>query len=565
MNHSRKCIFIFLFSFINNLTSLFSESFLLNIDSSYFQNYSIVQSDQQKEFQEYFLRRNVDLMNEPPSKETSMDIIIISASNQSLVNFWEKRLKKTRDYLVSPESLIICVEEDWSSGGAGNGLGSLYAYKKAHEKALNEWGIDIFKEQLKGASIAMYHTAGQGKRLAPLTISELGIKSAVELPGLICPCEDNEMGVTLITLLEATIKQSMIFAPSRKGRLSVFWSDQVFIPSRSCQQNSNSHIDILVKKIPFPNELEWSQKNLDNYGLLAWDGQGNAKLFDKCDYKTFGEILSSHRAIADEGLGISMGAFSLSVEMLAALLDEFNPELSNRTQLFDSDPYFWMPLTLDDDSYISAMLIRKIPLNDIKNHYERMQKFKKRFNKKNEMSSLTFFNGIDIGSESYWWDYGTLDSYYHNNLIMTNKGLESDLMRTFFLLNNNNSSSKEKMDDNETSSLVLGSNIKEGKIKNSIVLNVNAEELTINHSILIGCDVKSLTAQRSLIYHVKEFEPLHLEEYMVRADVHTLFDKLKLKSSIKADGKSNWKIRLFDNTHSWEEAIEFIYNQNLEM
>lgn len=560
MNHPRKCIFIFLFSFISQLSILSSESFLLNIDANYFQYNPTTPLIQQQEFQEYFLRKNVELMNEAPSKETSIDIIIISASNQTLVNFWEKRLKKTRDFLVSPETLIICVQEDWPSGGAGNGLGSLYAYKKAQEKALAKYGIDIFKEQLKGASIAMYHTAGQGKRLAPLTISELGIKSAVELPGLFHSYDNNQEEVVLMTLLEATIKQSMIFAPSRKGRLSVFWSDQVFIPSNSCQYTPNSHIDILVKKIPFPDQLEWSQKNLDNYGLLAWDENGNAKLFDKCDYQTFEKILSSHLAIADKGVGISMGAFSLSLEILEALLKEFDREMIEKQSLFDSDPYFWMPLTLDLDSYISAMLIRNVPLESIKTHYKRMQQFKKEFKHINTNSTKSFFEGIDIGKESYWWDYGTIDSYYKNNLMMTKNSLESELMRSFFRLEN----FKEKESyENENLNLLINSCVKKGNIKNSLVINVEAEELNISDSILIGCKIKSIDTSQSLLYHVEDNDPLFLENYMVRADVPILFDlkNLRLKSSIETDGKSNWKNRIFDNTHSWEEALEYISNQ----
>ena len=58
-------------------------------------------------------------------------------------------------------------------GGAGNALGTLYAFQNAAKLATSRYGIDI-SSQLKAGSISigLYHTAGKGTRLAPLPGAE---------------------------------------------------------------------------------------------------------------------------------------------------------------------------------------------------------------------------------------------------------------------------------------------------------------------------------------------------------------------------------------------------------
>ncbi len=46
-----------------------------------------------------------------------------------------------------------------------------------------------------------------------------------------------------------------------------------------------------------------------------------------------------------------MGSFSMSFEMLTLALSEFAGELAEKRAKFDSDPHFWMPLTLELEGY----------------------------------------------------------------------------------------------------------------------------------------------------------------------------------------------------------------------
>lgn len=88
--------------------------------------------------------------------------------------------------------MVIAVSEDWSStSGAGNGLGTLYAFQKACLVAKEKYGADLASELMEGKiSAALYHTAGKGTRLAPLPASENNNKPGVVSRAEIISCCD---------------------------------------------------------------------------------------------------------------------------------------------------------------------------------------------------------------------------------------------------------------------------------------------------------------------------------------------------------------------------------------
>jgi hypothetical protein len=57
-------------------------------------------------------------------------------------------------------------------------------------------------------------------------------------------------------------------------------------------------------------------------------------------------------------VGPSLGSFSLSGEMLTTLLEEFQEEIAGKEAKMDSDPHFWMPLTLSKEAYCSVMVTK---------------------------------------------------------------------------------------------------------------------------------------------------------------------------------------------------------------
>ncbi|MCB1113454.1 MAG: hypothetical protein KDK62_01725 [Chlamydiia bacterium] len=492
------------------------------------------------------LKENIRSMDVAQSS-VGMDIVIVSVQDSEQEAYWQKRLHKTRGQVVKNSAYIIVVQEDWP-GGAGNGLGSLYAYQKAREKGYVLYKTDIFQKQREGKSIALYHTAGEGKRLYPLTAAEYGNKSAVKLPGLI-KIEGKEEP---ITLLEAAIKQTSIYAPSRKGRLSVFWADQLFVPANTPLYSSTHHADILVKMTPMPTEEEWIHKELNRYGLIALDKEGVAKNIDKADWATLKHLINEGKISISGGVGLSLGSFSLSTPLTFALIQEFQPELIQKNVKMDSDPYIWMPFTLDQASYIEAVQSKGISAEEAKNHHLRIQYFKNHF--LNKYPDAGLFGVVDIGVGSYFWDLGNLECYYENLMKMTQNTVEGYLLRDFFGHEQNKFS------------IVQGSQIESGEIKNSIVIDSKAQKLNIENTLIIGSYVTEVSAKRAILYKVLEETPSHFTEKTVRADVALpSLDKVEqIFAEIGQVTKRLWNVILKNNLESFSKLQEKVQKESPE-
>jgi hypothetical protein len=116
------------------------------------------------------------------------DVTIVCTTDDHQAAFWMSKLQKRMGGSSggdSPFPMILAVSEDWNVGsGAGNGLGTLYAWQKAVKYAkdhqLGGADMDLNQQLLDGTiSAALYHTAGKGTRLAPLPASENNNKPGV--------------------------------------------------------------------------------------------------------------------------------------------------------------------------------------------------------------------------------------------------------------------------------------------------------------------------------------------------------------------------------------------------
>lgn len=492
---------------------------------------------------------NVQMMDQALSKSQGMDIIIISTGSKQLEEAWENRFQYSRKEIAKPDASIIVIHEDWLKG-AGNGLGTLYAYQKAREKGKKLFGFDLYDRQKEGASIAIYHTAGIGSRLYPLTASEYGNKPGVILPGPL----NKDDPLQLITTLEAVIRQTAIYAPSRKGRLSVFWGDQLFIPSKNSEYEPKYHVDILAMVSQMPSKLEWESRKLENYGLITL-GE-NVKQIEKCDYATLKELIAEKKIQIQKGLGISMGSFSLSTPMTFELLHEFSDELQQKKEKIDSDTYWWMPLTLDFESYLNVMQKKQSPVPQIRQHFQRMQNFKEKFCK--QYPDLELFGAVDIGSDSYWWDYGTNDSYFQNIIKLTQQSKEADIMKRFFKLHQH--TREHEGITHDESSCLLNCHIRSGRIKNSVLIGVDAEFVDVEDCVILNTSAKTIQGQHKLIYNVVEHGDLRLDNSDIRADMFLPDSRLHLKlhTQFGRNGKDDWKTKLSGNIHSWEELDQLL-------
>ena len=261
-------------------------------------------------------------------------------------------------------------------------------------------------------SIGLYHTAGKGTRLAPLPGGENNNKPGVKIPAMV-----NLQGKEVpVTILESVIKQTGSYAPQRKGRLSVFWGDQVFIPTASCSVPPKYHADILCSLGPMMSEKEWKEKGMDKYGLIAQSVTGAAQV-EKVDHATAVELLTSLGEIVS--VGASLGSFSLSSKLLAALMTEYASELAARKGKLDSDPHLWMPMTLTKSAYLHLMQQKGTCSEEAAEQYARMEKMVAAFKADTSTASLGLFGPVDVGQDVLWWDYGQLPLYQKNTLRLT--------------------------------------------------------------------------------------------------------------------------------------------------
>lgn len=498
------------------------------------------------------LNDNIRLMDRAVSDNVGMDVIIVSTGSQQQEQYWQKRLMSLRGHLIKPSAHVVCIHEDWP-GGAGNGLGTLYAYSKAVEKAKDTYGLDIIQAQENGASIAIYHTAGEGSRLFPLTGSENGNKPAVKLPAFLSGSQSRQ----LLSVLEAVIKQTAIYAPGHKGRVSVFWGDQVFIPSNSCSTTPKHHVEILARFLPFPAKEDWQQRGYEKYGILIPKQNNTGILVEKADYPSIEALADAKTGAKGHGIGLSLGCFSLSMPFLLGLLNIFREELKDKKKKLESDTHFWMPLTLDQDAYIKLMQKKNVPSDISRSHFSRMQAFKDNFCRAHP--ELELFGGADIGAQSYWWDYGTIALYYQNNMKIVHQNAEGKILRQFYGLVNIQPA-QGKVLQADKNSVLVNCEIDSGSITNSILFNVKARHVDVDNSLIIDSELKTLEARQCLLYKVVETESLAMEEGGIRADIHipALKKHFKMFTNLKRDGKVDWKVRLPQNPLSYEELYRLI-------
>ena len=249
--------------------------------------------------------------------ENGFDAVIVCCSTEHQATYWGERLMQTRGSACKKDALVYAVCEDWAKDGAGNGLGTLYAYSKAKQVGGNKRRKDLDQILKDGGSVGLYHTAGKGTRLAPLPGAENNNKPGVKLPSVV------EVGGEQknLTILEAVVRQTNRYAQERPGRVSVFWGDQIFIPSAGHNKSGTHHADILAVMGPMPNEKEWNEKGFSNYGLIAVNGENEATQVEKVSHATATELLTSFGSVKQ--VGPSLGSFSLRHEMLSLMLSEF--------------------------------------------------------------------------------------------------------------------------------------------------------------------------------------------------------------------------------------------------
>ena len=497
------------------------------------------------------LLATVDRMRNAATSTEGMDAIVVSTGSSAQEAYWQGRLEATRGQVCPSDALVLAVHEDWPAG-AGNGLGTLYAIRQAARKAKRLNGIDLFARVRAGAALAIYHTAGKGQRLAPLPGSESNNKPGVKLPGIVTV----DGASRPLTVLEATIRQTAIYAPSRRGRVSVFWGDQVFIPSAAVSYRLRRHADILCIRGPMPSHDEWDRRRLSVYGLLAVSGDGSARQIEKVSYEMAVDLARRGAIDLSGGIGVSLGSFSMSAELAEALLAEFADELAEKRGKLDSDPHFWMPMTLDAATYGQAMAAKGFSAHEAAEHHRRMQRLKQGLTMP-PSGPAGVLGALDAGRESIWWDYGQLPRYYRNNLRLTEDDPEAEAMRRFFGFDGPVAAGCLRGVDVDPASIVLDCHIGGGRVRNSVLVGVQADRVEAEDAVLVACGAPELTARGSLLYNVADSGHVSLGPGEVRADAFLPpGTRVEMRTALDRDGRADWGERLGSNDLSYAELFE---------
>ena len=109
---------------------------------------------------------------EAMNRQVGFDVVIVCTGDDMQAAYWQAKLSAGKGSILPASRVVLGVSEDWD-GGAGNALGTLYAYTKARALALASLSLDLDAGlAAKELSVALYHTAGKGTRLSPLPGAE---------------------------------------------------------------------------------------------------------------------------------------------------------------------------------------------------------------------------------------------------------------------------------------------------------------------------------------------------------------------------------------------------------
>ena len=336
--------------------------------------------------------------------------------------------------------------------------------------------------------------------MAPLPGAENNNKPGVKLPA----CAVVDGNPTPITILESVIKQTGCYAKSRPGRLSVFWGDQVFVPTVSVEYTPNAHADILCSLGPMMDAEQWADKGMDKYGLIALTESGKAAQVEKVTHAVALDLLSHLDEI--KSVGASLGSFSVSNSLLFCLINEFAAELESKTGKLDSDPHFWMPMTLARTSYIGIMQKKGFTEEEGAAHFDRIGAMMTTFMAVDANKGLGTFTPVDVGGGLTWWDYGLVKLYQKNALLINGPDFESKLMRSFFGISEGDNTKYSEIGASATiddRSNVTASVVNSGSVRGSVLTNVKCNSIDAENCILVNVTADKIVAKPgSIIYNV---------------------------------------------------------------
>lgn len=371
-----------------------------------------------------------------------------------------------------------------------------------------------------------------------------------------------------VTVLESVIQQTGIYARSRKGRLSVYWGDQVFLPSAPFVYEPSHHIDILCTLLgdTAPTAEEWAAQGLEKYGVIACletaDGKMEAAQVEKVSHEVATKMLGALGGTLKQ-VGPSLGSFSVSAAILKALIEEFKEESAGKEAKLDTDPHFWMPLTLSEADYVSLMKGKDVPEEESVKHHQRMTAMKASF----DLGGMGLFGAVDVGKEACWWDYGQLKLYSANSLLLLEKSPSADLLRQFLGLDTHLADCALDGVTVDDTSYAYNVQAASGIISKSVLASVRAQEIQADGAILVNCVAKKIVAgPGAILYNIMDDSDegvVAKEGEVMVAVTEESGESMRLCSRMDIDGGQAWKRKLDMNEMSFEQVHKKNKNANI--
>ena len=520
-------------------------------------------------------------MSQAARKAVGPDVLIVVNTTCEQADFWQKRLTKDgikgAGTIAKENAVILSVSEDNWKGGAGNGLGTLNGFilaaRKAHtiglldidgesdEKAL----VSAFLSYCSDKSVFMYHTAGKGSRIAPLPSAEINSKSNVKLPEML---SFNGKWKT-ITILEEGIKETSIYAHSRKNRLSVFWGDQIIVNEHSVDFDRIHHIEIFGRLMPL-------DKNIKSYGVLIPQNDGDCLQREKLSERQVRKILP-------EGVNDvyrSLGSFSISRSFLSGLIDlEWEALLAQGRDTgviksLNTDPDWWQPLTSTLEGYIDLMTKKGRDKERARSQWQKMEDLWQEFSMSESFRAEKDLTGVfrkvgfkDLGENAIWWDYGQNRYYFRNIKLLTEDSSEAEAARYFFGIDPGKWVSKRCSIGKEVdveNSIILDSKIDSGRVKNCVVINSDIGSADLEDSIVIESKVLKLSLKSALSYNVVDKNISGRNGQFIVNIFHPKFGRIPMRTSIFRNGEADYKkgpegkgAFVFDNMFTYKQIAYF--------
>ncbi len=547
-----------------------------------------------------FAEQNIQAMYNAVQKSEGPDIVIIVSAQESERRFWKTRLEGLRGQVIGKDTTVFSVLESYGAGSPpGNGLGSLLAYQSAREESKEQAGVSwktlmekIKREKGREATIAIYHTAGFGSRVWPITGSEYGSKSRITMPRYL----DKAGSKVPMTLLESTIFQSSIFAKNRPGRILVFWGDQVFVPTvplEELQSPSDSPVEILALVGQFPYE-----DIINKYGLIALESQGPdgwtaARLMQKPKtVQEAQEFIAAHSQVS--GMGKSLGSFTVDRRFWDSMMRSYRQELNEENPLeqsknrADTDGDWWIPLTslefvlknasTDVSQFKNAKALKEYLVKEGLDQPEFTDRVIRLYLSSRKNSSQPFMKVINAGAKSLWWDFGnvgveegTTEGIFRRNiLVLLQDTAEGRLARQFWGVPELFTGTLPGTQVQVQNSIITASEIlpgSTGAIQNSVISGVRgAFNFEVSDSFLYGITNESASPQSPLSvksehgigYQLKLSAPLAISSGHILAGVPVLGVDVVLRTTEASDAKQLWLRAMYENLLAFGSAAYLI-------